>query len=259
MTQNTDNFDFQELRDQYRLLEERLDRQGEVDDELISEAVNKKLAAVNKNHKINLWYNLIITLLASLMLLICIRWQLAIPLAVAGLLGFYRQRKQYQMMDFDKWCGLSMADAREKVAEFKKASIRLNMLVYIPLVLLLVFGLYYLDLSRGEQIWAVALVIILGFVASFISTQRSTLEVNDILSDVEEIRNNAGQDVPVKRKRVRDSFPILFGTYLACYIFVGVIWRVLFPSFKEFFVIVLAGIILAELILALIDRRMRKK
>ncbi len=163
------------------------------------------------------------------------------------------------MLDFDKWCGLSMAEARKKVAEFKKSSIRLNLLVFIPLVLLLVFALCYLDLSRKELIWSVAFVIILGFVASFVSTKRSALEVNDILSDVEEIKKNAGQDIPVKRKRVRDSFPILFGVYLASYIIVTVIWKVFFPFFKESFVIVLAGVILAELILAIIDRKMRKK
>ncbi len=259
MTHNTDNFDFQELRGQYKLLGDTLEKQGDIDDELINEAVRKRLSDVKKRYRFDLWFNLAMTLLAALILLIFVKWQLAVSLAAAGALGFFRQRKEYQMLDFDKWCGLSMAEAREKVAEFKKSVFRLNLLMFIPLVLLLVFGLLYIDLSAEERVYAVAFIILLGVVGSYVGAKRSVGEANYILSEVEDIRRSENNEIPPERKRARDSFPILLGTYIACFILAAVLFRICLPSVNSFLLIALTGTLLGELVLNLIDRKMRKK
>ncbi len=266
MTHNTDNFDFQELRGWYKLLEDTLEKQGDVNYAQIKEAIDSKLEGINRGYKYRPYLNLIVIPLSVLFYFLDFGWLYICTLNFVALLGFFIKRKAYKMLEFEKWCTLNMAEARERIVNYRKWSRKLDMILYIPAVALGVWTIFL----AGDSLWdgwtTVIVITIAGLLGIVFGEKEEYKELNEALKEVAEV---VGDEVVVSEveekgnEPVRYSWIVRFLVYLFSFgIFVALLFLLPIPKNVASGMIAIAlGYPVASLIFNLLDRidRHRKK
>ena len=146
MTQQIIDFaEFQELKNQFSLLDKKLEKQRIINESLIKESMKKNLSYIEK------WYQnrLLVSGIAGPVISFVFmaryisegfgHWGFCISILVLSLLEFYLNRRSYRALDIKNLPNLSMTEVTENVAKHKHFRSMTNKILALPMLILIVW------------------------------------------------------------------------------------------------------------------------
>lgn len=144
MTQREIEFkEFEELRRQFELLDEKLEKQRIISEDIVNGAINEKLSHVEK------WYRnrfRVSTISAPVVSLVFFAmyvgrgveyWGFSLFILAVSVLEYFLNRRCYRALDIDRLPAMAMTEARERIVEHEKLrsfSDRVMVIPYIALI-----------------------------------------------------------------------------------------------------------------------------
>ena len=163
MTQQ--NLDFEDLKNQYSLLNEKLEKQRIINEEMIQESMKEKLSYIER------WYKkqfLICTIACPIISTIFMiqymnkgfgYWGFSIFVLVLALVELYWNRICYKALDIKNLSNLNMIQATEKIIKHKQLRTMRNKFFIIPFIILIIWTF----LVASEFTWNLPVFILLVF------------------------------------------------------------------------------------------------
>ena len=143
MTQQ--NLDFEELKNQYRLLNEKLEKQRIINEEILQESMKEKLSYIEKWYKNQFYKNTIAAPIGSIVFMILYldrgfgHWGFSVLILAIGLLQLYLDKKAYNVLDIKNLPNLKMTQAIEKVIRHKQFRSLTNKVLILPFIILTIW------------------------------------------------------------------------------------------------------------------------
>ena len=145
--QNLDFTELQELKNQFSLLNEKLEKQRIINEELIQESMKEKLSYIER------WYQYrlrVCTIAAPIVSFIFMaryinegfgHWGFSLLILLTGLIELYLDRKSYQALDIKNIPNLSMTEATENVTKHRHLIKQTNKILILPSIVLVVWAI----------------------------------------------------------------------------------------------------------------------
>jgi hypothetical protein len=122
MTQREMDFgEFEELKKQFGLLDEKLEKQRIISEDIVNGAIEEKLSHVETWYRNRFRTSLISAPVASIVLFAMYidmgveYWGLSLFVLAVGLLEYFLNRRCYKALDIDRLPSMTMTEARERV------------------------------------------------------------------------------------------------------------------------------------------------
>lgn len=157
--------ELQELKHQFGLLNEKLEKQRIVNEEIIKESMKEKLSYIEKWYQ----YRLRVCGIAGPMVSFIFmaryinegfgHWGFYILILALSLLELYLDRKSYRALDIQNLPNLSMTQATENVAKHKQFRSMTNKVLALPLIVLIVWTI----LIASNYTWNLLVIAITIF------------------------------------------------------------------------------------------------
>lgn len=197
MTQQTmDLTELQGLREQFNLINEKLDKQRIINEDILRESMSRKLS------RIELWYqnrfrtSAIAAPISSVVFLTQFfdkgfqYWGFCLLIIATGILEVILNRRSYKALDIANLPSMSMTEATEHVARHKQSRSVANRILFIPLLALIVWTI----LIASDFTWNLTVIVVTVFSlgAAFalgITQQRANKKrLDEVLSQIETLR-----------------------------------------------------------------------
>ena len=145
--QNLDFAELQELKNQFSLLNEKLEKQRIINEEMIQESMKEKLSYIER------WYQYrlrVCTIAAPIVSFIFMaryinegfgHWGFSLLILLTGLIELYLDRKSYQALDIKNIPNLSMTEATENVTKHRHLIKQTNKILILPSIVLVVWAI----------------------------------------------------------------------------------------------------------------------
>ena len=145
--QNLDFTELQELKNQFSLLNEKLEKQRIINEEMIQETMKEKLSYIER------WYQYrlrVCTIAAPIVSFIFMaryinegfgHWGFSLLILLTGLIELYLDRKSYQALDIKNIPNLSMTEATENVTKHRHLIKQTNKILILPSIVLIVWAI----------------------------------------------------------------------------------------------------------------------
>ena len=145
--QNLDFAELQELKNQFSLLNEKLEKQRIINEEMIQESMKEKLSYIER------WYQYrlrVCTIAAPIVSFIFMaryinegfgHWGFSLLILLTGLIELYLDRKSYQALDIKNIPNLSMTEATENVTKHRHLIKQTNKILILPSIVLIVWAI----------------------------------------------------------------------------------------------------------------------
>jgi len=166
MTQQIIDFaELQELKHQFSLLDEKLEKQRIVNEEIIKESMKEKLSYIEK------WYRdrMIVSIVAAPIGSIFFygkyvtegfgHWGFALMILLIGLLEFFLNRRAYHALDVKNLSNMNMTQATENIIKHKQLRAMTNKVLALPLIVLIVWTI----LIASNYTWNLLVIAITVF------------------------------------------------------------------------------------------------
>ena len=143
--QNLDFEELQELKNQFNLLNEKLEKQRIINEEMIKESMKEKLSHIDRWYQSRFRLNTIPALIICIVFLIRYfnegfgYWGYCLLILVVGLVDLYLDRKAYHALDIKNLPNLSMTEATEKIVKHKHIRSLANKIIVLPMAILIVW------------------------------------------------------------------------------------------------------------------------
>ena len=163
MTQQ--NLDFEELKNQYSLLNEKLEKQRIINEEMIQESMKEKLSYIERWYKKQFLVCTIACPIISTIFMIQYMnkgfgyWGFSIFVLVLALVELYWNRICYKALDIKNLSNLNMIQATEKIIKHKQLRTMRNKFFIIPFIILIIWTF----LVASEFSWNLPVFILLVF------------------------------------------------------------------------------------------------
>lgn len=136
--------DLQEIKEQFKLINNKLNKQSIINEEILHTSMTRKLSHIEK------WYRLrFLTMLATPIISIVflaqfynngfVYWGFFLLIIMIGLLEFFLYRKAYRILDIKNLSALSMTQATENIAKHKHLQTLANKILALPMVLVVIW------------------------------------------------------------------------------------------------------------------------
>ena len=145
--QNLDFEELQELKNQFNLLDMKLEKQRIINEEMIQESMKEKLSYIEKWYQ----YRLRVCAIAGPMVSFIFmaryinegfgHWGFSLLILLTGLVELYLDRKSYRALDIKNLPNLSMTNAIENVAKHKHLIKQTNKILILPTIVLVVWAI----------------------------------------------------------------------------------------------------------------------
>ena len=118
--------EFDELRKQFGLLEDKLDKQRIISEEIVNETIKEKLSHVEKWYRNRFCTSIIWSpIISALFFFMYIDkgaeyWAFSLFILAVGVLEYLLNRRCFKALDVDRLPSMSMTDALERVVEHKR-------------------------------------------------------------------------------------------------------------------------------------------
>ena len=145
MTQQ--NLDFEELKNQYNLLNEKLEKQRIINEEMIQESMKEKLSYIERWYQYRLRVCTIAAPIVSFIFMVRYinegfgHWGFSLLILLTGLIELYLDRKSYQALDIKNIPNLSMTEATENVTKYRHLIKQTNKILILPSIVLVVWAI----------------------------------------------------------------------------------------------------------------------
>ena len=148
MTQQVIDFaELQELKHQFSLLNEKLEKQRIVNEDIIKESMKEKLSYIEKWYQYRLRVCAIAGPIVSFVFMARYinegfgHWGFSLLILLTGLVELYLDRKSYRALDIKNLPNLSMTNATENVAKHKHLIKQTNKILILPTIVLVVWAI----------------------------------------------------------------------------------------------------------------------
>ncbi|MBQ1987394.1 MAG: hypothetical protein II235_04620 [Muribaculaceae bacterium] len=191
MEESLEMKELQELREQFCLINEKLEKQVIINEALIKESMKKKLSYINRTYKMYVWALVITTpLLIALLALHKASLGLWIFIVVALLVEFFLNSRLYRKLNTKDLMSLGHVEAVERVAVFKKNYKKITIAMLVPAMVLFVsfIGLvsdYRFDM--GTVIYY-SIFIVIALTYEFVRSKKMFLKLDSVLKQIKELR-----------------------------------------------------------------------
>ena len=166
MTQQVIDFaELQELKHQFSLLDEKLEKQRIVNEEIIKESMKEKLSYIEKWYQYRFRVSGIAGPIVSFVFMTRYisegfgHWGFCVLILALSLVELYLNRKSYRALDIQNLPNLSMTQATENVAKHKQLRAMTNKVLALPLIVLIVWTI----LIASDYTWNLPVIAITVF------------------------------------------------------------------------------------------------
>lgn len=191
--EKTMNFaELQELREQFNILNDKLEKQTIINETLIKESMKRKLSYVDRTFRLYVITEVIISpLLIALLVFYKATLAMWIFIAVALIVEMILYRREYRKLDTKGLMSLGHIDAVERVATFKKNLKTITYVMLIPAIILFILfvGLvtdYKFDM--GSVIYY-SIFIMLALTYEFVRSKKMFSRLDAVLKQIKELRS----------------------------------------------------------------------
>ena len=194
MTQQ--NLDFEELKNQYSLLNEKLEKQRIINEEMIQESMKEKLSYIEK------WYRdrLIVCLVAAPIASIFFygkyitegfgHWGFSLMILVIGLLEFFLDRKSYKALDIKNLSNMNMTQATENIIKHKQLRNMTNKISILPYIILTIWTI----LIASGYTWNLPIIMFtifmfgISFSCELYQMKKNQKRLESVLEQIKKLR-----------------------------------------------------------------------
>lgn len=191
MEKTIDFAELQELKEQFKILNEKLEKQTIINETLIKESIRKKLSYVEKTFKLYVIADIIVApLLITLFLLYKAPLALWIIVAVALTIELFLFRREYRKLNTKELMTLGHIDAVERVTAFKKNCKKITYVMIIPSISIFVLFVgmitgYKFDM--GSVIYY-AIFCLLALTYEYVRTKKMFSKLDSVLKQIKELK-----------------------------------------------------------------------
>lgn len=164
--QNLDFSELQELKNQFNLLDMKLEKQRIINEEMIQESMKEKLSYIERWYKKQFLVCTIACPIISTIFMIQYMnkgfgyWGFSIFVLVLALVELYWNRICYKALDIKNLSNLNMIQATEKIIKHKQLRTMRNKFFIIPFIILIIWTF----LVASEFSWNLPIFILLVFI-----------------------------------------------------------------------------------------------
>lgn len=191
MAQALEMVELQELKTQFNLINEKLEKQLIINENLIKESMSKNISYIEKYYKRYLLCYMVITpTIIAYMLLIGVHWGLFVFVLLALLVEFMLYYNGYRTLNPKTLMVKSYIDALECVSVFKKRFEMITRIMFIPAVLIVVLLVshisgYTWDIGR---IIFYSLFVLAAWIFEFVRKRKMFAGLDEVLKQIKELR-----------------------------------------------------------------------
>ena len=145
--QNLDFEELQELKNQFNLLNMKLEKQRIINEEMIQESMKEKLSYIERWYQYRLRVCTIAAPIVSFIFMVRYinegfgHWGFSLLILLTGLIELYLDRKSYQALDIKNIPNLSMTEATENVTKHRHLIKQTNKILILPSIVLVVWAI----------------------------------------------------------------------------------------------------------------------
>ena len=196
MTHEMDLTELQELRKQFNLIDEKLDKQRIINEEILRESMTSKLSRVEKWYQNRFRTSAIAAPIAGFIFLMQFidkgfpYWGFCLLIIATGILEVILNKRAYKALDAANRPSMSMTEATEHVASHKRLRMIANRILVLPLLALIVWTI----LIASDFTWNLPVIAITIFamgisVAWGITQQRANKKrLDEVLQQIEMLK-----------------------------------------------------------------------
>ena len=157
--------EFDELRKQFGLLEDKLDKQRIISEEIVKETIKEKLSHVEKWYRNRFRTSIIWSPIISAVFFFMYidkgveYWAFSLFVLAVGVLEYLLNRRCFKALDVDRLPSMSMTDALERVVEHKRLRSLTEKIMVLPYIALIAWTI----LVASGFCWSVEVFAITTF------------------------------------------------------------------------------------------------
>ena len=143
--QNLDFAELQELKNQFNLLNEKLEKQRIINEEVIQESMKEKLSYIERWYRNQFQKNTIAAPIVAIIFMILYiyngfgHWGFSVLILLICILQHFLYKKCYQALDIKNLPYLNMTQATENIIKHKQLHSLANKILILPLIVLIVW------------------------------------------------------------------------------------------------------------------------
>ena len=194
--QNLDFEELQELKKQFSLLNEKLEKQRIINEEMIQESMKEKLSYIERWYR-NRFYTCVVA--APIVSIIFIvrnitegvgDWTFGFMILLVALVELYFDRKAYRVLDIKNLPNLNMTQATENVIKHKQLRSLANKVLLLPFIVVIVWTI----LVAGGYTWNLKIISVtefmmgLSFSYGFQQMKKNQKRLESVLEQIKKLR-----------------------------------------------------------------------
>ena len=194
--QNLDFTELQELKNQFSLLNEKLEKQRIINEEMIQESMKEKLSYIERWYR-NRFYTCVVA--APIVSIIFIvrnitegvgDWTFGFMILLVALVELYFDRKAYRVLDIKNLPNLNMTQATENVIKHKQLRSLANKVLLLPFIVVIVWTI----LVAGGYTWNLKIISVtvfmmgLSFSYGFQQMKKNHKRLEAVLEQIKKLR-----------------------------------------------------------------------
>ena len=196
MTHEMDLSELQELRKQFNLIDEKLDKQRIINEEILRESMKSKLS------RVELWYQNRFRTSAIAAPIIGIvfltqfvdkgfhYWGFCLLIIATGILEAILNNRTYKALSIGNLPSMSMTEATEHIARHKQLRMMANRILAIPLIALIVWTILIAsDFAWNLQVIAITVFAMgVAFVLGITQQRANKKRLDEVLHQIKTLR-----------------------------------------------------------------------
>ena len=194
--QNLDFAELQELKEQFSLLDMKLEKQRIINEEMIQESMKEKLSYIERWYR-NRFYTCVVA--APIVSIIFIvrnitegvgDWTFGFMILLVALVELYFDRKAYRVLDIKNLPNMNMTQATENVIKHKQLRSLANKVLLLPFIVVIVWTI----LVAGGYTWNLKIISVtvfmmgLSFSYGFQQMKKNQKRLESVLEQIKKLR-----------------------------------------------------------------------
>ena len=194
--QNLDFAELQELKEQFSLLDMKLEKQRIINEEMIQESMKEKLSYIERWYR-NRFYTCVVA--APIVSIIFIvrnitegvgDWTFGFMILLVALVELYFDRKAYRVLDIKNLPNLNMTQATENVIKHRQLRSLANKVLLLPFIVVIVWTI----LVAGGYTWNLKIISVtvfmmgLSFSYGFQQMKKNQKRLESVLEQIKKLR-----------------------------------------------------------------------
>ena len=194
--QNLDFAELQELKEQFSLLDMKLEKQRIINEEMIQESMKEKLSYIERWYRNRFYTCVVAAPIASIIFIVrnitegVGDWTFGFMILLVALVELYFDRKAYRVLDIKNLPNLNMTQATENVIKHKQLRSLANKVLLLPFIVVIVWTI----LVAGGYTWNLKIISVtvfmmgLSFSYGFQQMKKNQKRLESVLEQIKKLR-----------------------------------------------------------------------